>query len=129
TEPLAKVATADGYPQLMRAGILIAPLRGIRGTTAFRLLARGQTMTDFAAMLRNLLHSHVVDKTGIEGQYDFAVDYLPENVPIPDPAINPGILPGNLPTAVEDMGLKLTRARLPLDVIIVESGDKTPSEN
>jgi uncharacterized protein (TIGR03435 family) len=56
----------------------------------------------------------VVNKTGLEGGYDFTLDYAPDGADASDP--RPSIY-----TALEEqLGLKLEPAREPVDVIVVD---------
>lgn len=69
--------------------------------------------------------SPVVDQTGLEGSYDFTLDFVP-SAPVSDP-------PESGPTifdAVEtQLGLKLERRKLPLPVIVIDRISRIPSEN
>jgi uncharacterized protein (TIGR03435 family) len=82
--------------------------------------------------------------TGLNGQYDFKVninpdDYLPMLI---HSAINAGVsLPpeaaklaeghtaAGLSDALQQVGLKLDARKAPLDVIVVDDGRRTPTEN
>ncbi|HEY3840730.1 MAG TPA: TIGR03435 family protein [Bryobacteraceae bacterium] len=78
----------------------------------------------------------VIDKTGLEGVYEIRLDFAgtPMNVgqprdpnaPAPDPSDAPNIF-----NAVEkQLGLKLTKVKdVPVDVLIVDHADQTPTEN
>jgi uncharacterized protein (TIGR03435 family) len=128
--PLVKFGAVGEYPQLLRAGFIIAPYKGTRAM-ANHLIAREQTPPDITKMLSLLLRTHVADKTGLTGKYDFTLDWVPDGVTLiegPDaPEITP---PRGIPTALEDqLGLKLIRTKVPLDVVIVDSAEKVPTEN
>jgi uncharacterized protein (TIGR03435 family) len=64
----------------------------------------------------------VVNKTGLDGGYDFTLDYAPDGA---DPSdTRPSIF-----TALEEqLGLKLEPARGPVDVIVVDHIER-PTEN
>ena len=63
----------------------------------------------------------VLDQTGIKGNYDFRVEYAPENSPLPNP---PPFL-----TAFQDAtGLKLNATKGPVEFLVVDHADK-PSAN
>jgi uncharacterized protein (TIGR03435 family) len=81
--------------------------------------------------------SHVVNRTGLCGTYDFRLDYVCD----PGRAISQfkGLPPGSaaaadasteapgLSTALqEQLGLKLERTKGPVDVIVVDRANKTP---
>jgi uncharacterized protein (TIGR03435 family) len=90
-------------------------------------------------MLGSTMSTHIVDKTGLAGRYDFALDYsidpigssgapLPSNVPgapdIPDHSA-----PYILDSVQAQLGLKLQPAKIPVDTVIVDSVDNAPTEN
>ncbi len=128
--PLVKFGAVGEYPQLLRAGFIIAPYKGTRAT-ANHLIAREQTAADIAKMLGTLLGTHVLDKTNLSGKYNFTLDWVPDGVTLiqePDSVeITP---PHGIPTALEDqLGLKLVRTKVPMDVVIVDSAEKFPTDN
>lgn len=75
------------------------------------------------------LNAPVVNKTGLDGYYDFILGWTP-------PARQPGDLPeisptegGNLFTALrEDLGLRLESGKTAVDVIVIDHVER-PSEN
>lgn len=133
----------DGFPQL-------PPGRKNRmmffGPGGARIMATVSTPSEFAEMLGNQLGSPVVDKTGLTGTYDFTIDFAPErglgglSLPPPPPpgggdlggpraATDPSDVP-NLFTAVqEQLGLKLEKKKGPVDTIVIDHLEKTPTEN
>ena len=63
----------------------------------------------------------VMNQTGIQGSYDFRIDYAPENSPAQNP---PPFL-----TALQDAtGLKLNATKGPVEFLVVDHADK-PSAN
>jgi uncharacterized protein (TIGR03435 family) len=71
----------------------------------------------------------VLDRTGIEGAWDFGLDYT---LPFYGPMSNGETPDPNGPTvfdAVQQVGLTLELRKLPSDVIIVDSASRTPSPN
>jgi uncharacterized protein (TIGR03435 family) len=66
----------------------------------------------------------VIDQTGLKGRYDFTLEWTPDNVP-PGDATAPSLF-----TAVqEQLGLKLESRKAPVEIIIVDSAEKNPTEN
>lgn len=109
-------------------------------------------MASLANLLGALLRSPVVDQTGLKGNYDFDLDYAPDEgppmspagVPPPPPVGGaPGGGEGNVPsagtpdisgvsifTAVQSqLGLKLDTKKGPMELIVVDHIEKTPTEN
>jgi uncharacterized protein (TIGR03435 family) len=128
--PLVKFGAIGEYPQLLRAGFIVAPYPGTMAT-GNHLIAREQSLPDITKMLSTLLSAHVVDKTGLTGKYNFTFDWVPEGVTLLQAPDAPEVfLPHGIPTAIEDqLGLKLMRTKLPLDVVIVDSAEKAPTAN
>jgi uncharacterized protein (TIGR03435 family) len=117
-----------------------------------------QPVSALADVLGNQLGTPVVDKTGLAGTFDYTLDFSRESVqgggllaglpPPPPPPPPPGggfAGPGpgagpaptgdqseapSLFTAVqEQLGLKLDKKRGPLDVLVIDQANKTPTEN
>jgi len=130
--PLLKFGAVGEYPQLVRAGFIISPYKGTRAT-ANHLIAREQTPADIAKMLSMVMHTHVVDKTGLLGKFNFTLDWIPDGVNLvlaPDADPTELTPPHGIPTALEDqLNLKLVKTKLPLDVVVVDTADKIPTEN
>jgi len=81
------------------------------------LVGHGATMSQLAAML--VRDRPVLDKTGLTGHYDFTLKW-----PDDDPN-SPEIF-----TAIqEQLGLKLEASKGPVEVLVIDSCSKQPSEN
>jgi uncharacterized protein (TIGR03435 family) len=83
-------------------------------------------------MLTAVLGAPVLDETGLKGKYDITVnlaDYMAEmqsaggGAPPPDPL---SIVKAALE---QQLGLKLESRKMPLDVLVVDSAEKIPTEN
>ena len=115
---------------------------GIANMEAYRA-----TVTQFANMLSNLLDRPVIDQTEIQGIYNFTLDVSTEEIsagkrvgggpgpegvgtprgdggPAPDGAPGPSIF-----SAIQKLGLKLEPRKAPLDFIIIDKGERIPTEN
>jgi uncharacterized protein (TIGR03435 family) len=106
------------------------------------------SMAEFAEMLGQFLDKPVVDQTELAGSYQVQLDLTQEDVLAMAMAKAsaaglslPG-LPGGTPgqaatpssgasifTTVQKLGLRLESKNLPVDMIVVDSADKTPTEN
>jgi uncharacterized protein (TIGR03435 family) len=72
------------------------------------------SMQNLAASLSRTVGRVVVDKTGLEGGYDFTLEFAPEGADASD--TRPSIF-----TAVEEqLGLKLISSKGPVDVIVID---------
>lgn len=96
--------------------------------TAGRLVGymRGQAipMSQVERMLTLVLEQVVYDETNLDGVFDVDFSWRPPNAPPDDPR------PASVFTAVEEqLGLKLTPQRRPVDFLIIESLDRaTPQQ-
>src|SRR5262245_22916891 len=110
-----------------------------------RIEAKKLTMASLAGMLERFLERPVVDLTGLSGSYDVAFDLSPEDyrmmliraataaglVMSPDAlrALDGSPAPASLFDGLGRFGLRLEAQRSPLDVLVVDSVRKTPTEN
>jgi uncharacterized protein (TIGR03435 family) len=86
-----------------------------------KLVASGATVAEFAALLAAKLQQPVIDHTGIDGLYNFSVQYAPENV-LDSP------YPSLFTAMQEQCGLKLEKATAPAETFAIERVER-PSEN
>jgi uncharacterized protein (TIGR03435 family) len=109
-----------------------------------RFEAKKLNMEVFASNLERFADRPIVDKTGLKGQFDFSFDINPEDyqpmlirsaiaagVSLPPQALRllDGSSSASLSDALEQIGLRLEPRKEPLDVMVVDSANKTPSEN
>jgi uncharacterized protein (TIGR03435 family) len=79
------------------------------------------TMARLAAVLTPLAQREVIDKIGLLGMYEVALDMTPSSRD-EDPVV--GVL-----RAVEELGLKLQSQKVPVDVVVIDAISKVPTEN
>ena len=107
--------------------------------------AKKVTMASLAGMLERFLDRPVVDLTGVNGSYDVAFDLTPEDyrVMLIRAATAAGLVmspealrvldgspaPASLFEGLNRFGLKLEPYKAPLDMLVVDSVRKTPTEN
>lgn len=100
-------------------------LCGMRGTYG-RIQVGGFPLSQFATGLQGQVGRLVLDRTGLSGNWDFELTYLPDRPPGPLP---PGVeLPAidpntpNLFTALqEQLGLKLESTKAPIEVLVIDT--------
>jgi len=132
----------DGMPQMrMPAGG-----RGMMmmATGAKMKMQAGRQSTGaIAEMLGNQLGRPVVDQTGLTGLYDYELEYAPDEsmrmggIPAAPPPDGGGGGAGapessgpTLMTAIqEQLGLRLESKRGPVDLVVIDSVEKVPTEN
>jgi uncharacterized protein (TIGR03435 family) len=116
----------DGFPTIkLDRPALVLMLGG--GSLGTRLIAKEQTMSQLAERLAVPLGRMVRDATGLTAKYDFTVSFATEGVASrPDDV---GDAP-NVRTALEEqLGLKLESGKGPVEMIVVDHIEKTPTEN
>ena len=102
-------------------------------------------MASLAATLERFLDRPVVDMTDVKGSYDFSVEVTAEDyramlirsAVVAGVVLPPDVLrlldgsssPESLFDGLAKLGLKLDARKAPLDVLVVESALKTPTEN
>jgi uncharacterized protein (TIGR03435 family) len=106
--------------------------------------AKKLTTTSLAGMLERFLDRPVMDLTGVNGSYDVAFDLSPEDYRsmLIRAAVAAGLVmspdalraldaspPTTLFEGLAKFGLKLESHRAPLDVLVIDSIRKTPTEN
>jgi len=135
----------DGFPILPqlagRGGIFNIMMNG-----RARLIGQQQTMQDLATRLTGLLSRPVTDATGLKAKYDFTLTYAPEGMngpmgpmPPPPPGGAGGSPSASMPEAEPlpdifgavqaQLGLKLEPKKGPVEMIVVDHIDKTPTAN
>ncbi|MDR3701557.1 MAG: TIGR03435 family protein [Candidatus Sulfopaludibacter sp.] len=102
------------------------------------LKATSATMSALAGVLSTIVGSTVVDRTGIEGQYDVSLQWTPEpgtepllsksGLPLPPPPADAVPGPSIFNALQEKLGLKLEAHKVPADVIVIDRANR-PSEN
>jgi uncharacterized protein (TIGR03435 family) len=112
---------------------------GIRMMGRGDLTASGIGLTQFADVLSRQIDHIVVDKTGLKGEYDFALKWTPDEGqgqmfggpggPPKDGAPQPDANGPTIFTALqEQLGLKLESQKGPVDTLVIDHVEK-PSEN
>jgi len=143
----------DGPPRIGKDGMPQFPPGAARGPMMMmngrgHLNAKMMGMSGLVNMLSNQLDRPVLDETGLKGNYDFTLDWTPDEsqrpnfipgLPPPPPGAGEGHAPSasnpeangvSLFTAVQSqLGLKLDAKKGPVELIVVDHVEKTPTEN
>jgi uncharacterized protein (TIGR03435 family) len=144
---LEKAEDGESAPD-KRQGIMVRD--GLTLGTA-RMEGHKVTLSRFADMLSNMLDRPVTDQTEIQGNYNFTLDVSTEDLmkggvkmqarggaagpegpggasgdggPAPESA--PGL---SIFSAIQKLGLKLEPRKAPLDFIVIDKGERVPTEN
>lgn len=100
------------------------------------LHVRNATMEEFSRVMQSgALDRPVVDKTGLDGKYDFTLKWTPDESQFQEmgfkitPPADPANAPPGLFTAIQqELGLKLDATKAPVDVLVIDHVEK-PSAN
>ena len=87
------------------------------------LTLRGAPIAVFAQYLAPYVNRVVVDRTGLDGRYDIAIKWSPEQLaggPAPAPTV-PQDRPGLFTALQEQLGLRLEASREIVDVLVIDS--------
>jgi len=151
--PLANAAVRatvgkDGFPQLPPGGRGAIMMMGMGGR--MRMAANGQSTGQLAELLSNQLSRPVLDMTGLQAKYDYTLEFAPDEgsmgmmkgmpMPMPPPGeggggAGPAATPdgGSGPTIFaalqEQLGLKLEARKGPVDMLVIDTLEKVPTEN
>ena len=88
------------------------------------LLMGARPLSTLAGSIGSSTGRVVIDKTGLKGNYDITLNYMPEPKPDPQPGEPPNIF-----TALQaQLGLKLESDRAPLKVLVIDRIER-PTEN
>lgn len=108
---------------------------------------QGATLSAFSDMLSNMLDRPVLDRTGVQGYYNIKLKIsmddlagMKRDMAMADPGatVRPGgdsnPAPDSTPApslfgAVEQLGLKLESRKAPVEFLVVDRAEKTPTEN
>ena len=102
------------------------------------LEATRMTMAELATVLTDVTGQPVLDQTNLRGLYQFSNVELALNARILEntrmSALRFGFTPPEMPNvsaakALETLGLRLERRRAPIDVIVVDKIERTPTDN
>ncbi|HKE28997.1 MAG TPA: TIGR03435 family protein [Bryobacteraceae bacterium] len=119
------------------------------GPDGMHVKASSITLADLGERLSRFTDKPIIDQTGIQGQYDFDLAFTPENVrgmPGGGMMMRGGGAPsgpggegrpaeaasdsgGTIFDAVQRYGLKLESRKAPMDIVVVDHMEKSPTEN
>jgi uncharacterized protein (TIGR03435 family) len=136
----------DGMPMMPKGGrgMMMMVMNG-----RFRVAGNQVTMGRMCDMLAQQVDRPVFDETGLKGKYDITLDFTP--APGTGPAAKLGMLamhakdgeaggapppppdqeagPSLFTALQEQLGLRLEQKKGPVELIVVDKGEKVPTEN
>jgi uncharacterized protein (TIGR03435 family) len=110
--------------QMTECGLSMAPAPG--GGMAFK--AQGMTVESFARAVQTFVDRPVFDRSGLKGEYDIEVSFMPERFgPVRSDQASSDV-PSIFTALQERLGLKLEATRGPLEVLVIDSVER-PAED
>jgi uncharacterized protein (TIGR03435 family) len=118
---------ADALPELRIGG----PMRlSVKDGANWVVLREQGTLSGLAERLSAVAGRPILDRTGLKGNYDFALNWAPPARPDPADASAPADPAVNLAAALESqLGLKLEAKKAPLEVLVIDHAEKNPADN
>jgi uncharacterized protein (TIGR03435 family) len=113
----------EGYPIVPPGeGSWLVALRSGRA----RMHQFHASMVELASLISNQLERPIADATGLMGRYEFTLSWMAGMPPAGDSSpAGP-----SLPAALEQqLGLKLTASKAPIEMLVIEDFEKQPVEN
>jgi uncharacterized protein (TIGR03435 family) len=94
----------------------------------YRIIATAQSMAELAKVLEKHLNCPVTDLTVLKGTYDFELQFAIEPL---DAEANgkPPVLPSVATALRNQLGLRFDRDKVKIEMLVVESADRVPTEN
>jgi uncharacterized protein (TIGR03435 family) len=118
------LTVAKGGPKMPEAKDAPANVpTGVQGQ--LRIISNRMPISTVVTLLSRYMRAFVVDQTGLAGDFEVKLVWTPDDRPIPDDQRGPSVF-----TAVEEqLGLKLVSRKGPMEVLVVDRAEKTPTEN
>jgi uncharacterized protein (TIGR03435 family) len=114
----------DGFP-ILTPGMSMALGPGLG-----RIRSDNQPLAWFAHLLSQQLQGPVVDNTGLQARYDFMVSWAFKSpgVSATSDAVDE-FQPALIEAVQSQLGLKLAKKKMPVEVLVVDRLERTPTEN
>lgn len=133
------ISVASGGPKLTKSTSAATDPSAFFFRALGDLTVRNQDMKDFATWMQNgVMDKPVVDQTGLTDRYDFQLKWTPDESQfaafrsvgsvVPPPTDNPNAPPLLYTAIQEQLGLKMSPAKIPNDVIVIDHVEQ-PSAN
>jgi uncharacterized protein (TIGR03435 family) len=95
--------------------------------SAIGMVAKSTTMQEFANFIAEPLRTPVVNKTGLDGRYDFAIDFT-NYLPADASTVRPDVISVMMAALEGELGLKLESTKTSVETMVVDHVEK-PSAN
>jgi uncharacterized protein (TIGR03435 family) len=131
------LSTAGKAPKLNRSAASPSQAPDLLLQAVGKLKVGNGSMADFVKVMQlGVLDRPVLDRTGIEGRYDFTLNWSPDGsqfpglgVTIPHPTDGTHAPPPLSAAIQEQLGLKLEMVRAPVEALVIDRVEKPSAEN
>ncbi|HEX4275014.1 MAG TPA: TIGR03435 family protein [Bryobacteraceae bacterium] len=130
------IVDENGFPAPRPGNSVFLPGTGFSATIKvndmYRATVLNMSMAGIAKFLEPAAGMPVEDRTGLTALYDFHLEYKPSlAVAAPNDSVAEPVTPGpDLLDAVQSqLGLKLVRAKVPREMLVIDRAGKVPAEN
>ena len=123
--PVYVLLPSKGDPKVKDVGADAQPSLGSGGPNAVNFVA--QPISRFTFMLSRRMDRPVLDKTGLKGRYDFTIDLSGLGFNGREPEVPGG--PSIFTTVQRDLNLRLEARKEPIEILVIDSANKVPTEN
>jgi uncharacterized protein (TIGR03435 family) len=94
------------------------------------LVGEGMSMANLANVVAGILQGHVADMTGLDGKYDMKLEWSQdEGKPGGDTEKSADLRPSIFTALQDTLGLRLETRKIPVETLIVDHVERTPTEN
>jgi uncharacterized protein (TIGR03435 family) len=133
--PVFALVVDKNGPRMKKEGA--APDAGINSDSAGSVTFKAVSMAKLVNFLERpkvALDRPVVDQTGLTGTYSFALNWTPETVRN-DPAATTDAkaateeFPSIFQALQTQLGLKLEARKMPVEILVIDSAERAPTEN
>ncbi|HEY1759997.1 MAG TPA: TIGR03435 family protein [Bryobacteraceae bacterium] len=118
----------NGFPAPRPGNPLYPPGALFQATIAvngrYRMTALNSPMSKIAEFLGNAAGMPTQDRTGLSGNYDVHLEYLPRSA---DLAADPGA--DVLDSVQAQLGLKMIASKVPVEMLVIDHAEKVPTAN
>lgn len=128
----------SGQPPQFKDGALLTPgfvlrIMPVANGVNIHAVARAQPLSKLTGTITNVVGRPVLNKTGLSGTYDFALDFNAPSLSLPQGpggVEQPAESGPEIGAAVEQqLGLRLVSAKADIDMLIVDKAEKAPTTN
>jgi len=117
----------DGFAET--AGLLRSGYVSSFGSGGARITVVRQPLKTFTDRLSNMLDRPVLDRTGLQGLFNFVVNYTPPRNTTISTATDDDAGVSIFSAIPQQLGLQLEPAKGPVRFLVVDSGERVPAEN